>query len=82
MPDKAIAYLDGSDARIFKRLLCKLGSEERVQNAMILTGLLSQTTETGMRINKRQANETKASFSEFVGVSFEDFNKMLETNQF
>ncbi len=55
MPDKAIVYLDGHDARIFNLLLYKLGSEERVQNAMILTGLLSQNAETGMRISKRQA---------------------------
>ena len=80
MPDKAIVYLDGRDARVFNQLLYKLGSEERVQNAMILTGLLSQTAETG--ISKRQSNEIKSSFPELVGVSFEDFNKMLETCQF
>ena len=82
MPDKAIAYLDGRDARIFNQLLFKLGSEERVQNAMILTGLLSQTAETGMQISKRQANEIRANFPELVGVSFEDFNKILETSRF
>ena len=82
VPDKAIVYLDGRDARIFNHLLSKLGSEERVQNAMILTGLLSQTAETGMQISKRQANEIRASFPDLVGVSFEDFNKILETCQF
>jgi len=82
MPDKAIVYLDGRDARIFNQLLFKLGSEERVQNAMILTGLLSQTAETGMQVSKRQANKIRASFPQLVGVSFEDFNKILETCQF
>ena len=82
MPDKAIVYLDGLDARIFNQLLLKLGSEERVQNAMILTGLLSRTAKTGKQISKRQANEIRASFPELVGVSFEDFNKILETCQF
>jgi hypothetical protein len=78
MPDKAIVYMDGRDARIFKQLLHRLGSEERVQNAMILTGLLSRSD--GVGVDKRQADEIKASFPELVGVSFEDFNVILETS--
>jgi hypothetical protein len=79
MPGKAIVYLDGHDARIFKRLMYKLGSEERVQNAMILTGLLSRYEERSTRSTRRKAQEIKASFPELVGVSFEEFNKLLET---
>jgi hypothetical protein len=81
LPDKAVVYLDGLDARIFKRLLSKLGTEERVQNAMILTGLLGQKAETGIRsIRKQQVQNIKASFPELVGVSFREFSKLLESD--
>lgn len=78
MPDKAIVYLDGLDARVFKHLLSKLGSEERVQNAMILEGLLSQTEAKEIRLGEKQAQEIRKGFPEFVGVSYEDFTKILE----
>jgi hypothetical protein len=81
-PDKAVVYMDGRDARIFKQLLYKLGSEERVQNAMILTGLLSQTMEASTKLGKQQASEIKASFPDLVGMSFEDFNKILDAIKF
>jgi len=78
MPDKAIVYLDGSDARIFKQLRDKLGSAERVQNAMILTGLLANRMGKTDLSSKRYNQNIKASFPELVGVSFEDFEKMLK----
>lgn len=81
MPDKAVVYLDGLDARIFKQLLYKLGSEERVQNAMILTGLLAQPAATGVPISKSVEREIQNSFRDLVGVSFEDFNRILDSAQ-
>lgn len=75
MPDKAIVYMDGLDARIFKQLLYKLGSEERVQNAIILNGLLSKSESP---ISLKKAGEIKASFPEYVGVTFDEFNHILE----
>ncbi|MHB1868935.1 MAG: hypothetical protein ACYCPP_08315 [Nitrososphaerales archaeon] len=78
MRNKAIVYLDGADARIFKHLRYKLGSDERVQNAMILTGLLANRVGKSDLTSKRYAQKIKASFPELVGVSFEDFEKMLK----
>lgn len=79
IPDKAIVYLDGLDARVFKHLLSKLGSEERVQNAMILEGLLSQTELNGNGLGEKRTREIRKCFPEFVGVSYEDFSKILKT---
>ena len=71
-------YLDGADSRVFKQLLSKLGSEDRVQNAMILSGLLSRTGNVSRKISKNREREIKASFPELVGMPFEDFEKMLD----
>jgi hypothetical protein len=76
--DKAVVYLDGPDARLFKKLLHKLGSEEKVQNAMILTGLLSQKGESRSAISKQEA--IRASFLELVGVQYDDFNRLIDTD--
>jgi hypothetical protein len=77
LPGKAIVYLDGLDARIYKELLKKLGSEERVQNAIILSGLLSKSRRN-RKISEAKLRAARSSFRELVGITFEDFAIFLE----
>ena len=79
MPEKAIVYMDGPDARIFKQLLYELGSEQRVQNAIILYGLLAHIGDGRARGSKTRASEIRASFPKVVGVSYDEFRHILES---
>lgn len=78
LPDKAIVYLDGLDARIFRKLLSALQSEEKVQNAIILCGLLQAVKEMDAPPANLSEAEIEASFSEFVGITFSEFVAILE----
>ncbi len=78
LPDKAILFLDGKDARVFRRLLSELGSEDQVQNAMILCGLLAEIREGKELPSKMGVKEIESIFPEYVGVSFEEFTEILD----
>lgn len=75
LPRKAIVYLDGHDARLFKRLVKLLGSEERAQNAIILTGALADSPKEGL--SQDDAREIFNSFKELVGYDYEEFQKLV-----
>jgi hypothetical protein len=70
--------MDGLDARIYKQLLKRLGSEERVQNAIILSGLLSQSRKS-KNISETKLRAARSSFRELVGISYEDYGILLES---
>ena len=74
-----IAYLDGRDARLFRAIQNKLGSEERTQNALILLGLLKKLTELGTMESLEDFEATKSLFPEFVGTRFDDFEEMIQS---
>ncbi|MGI0091202.1 MAG: hypothetical protein ACREBS_05790 [Nitrososphaerales archaeon] len=76
--DRAIVYLDGPDARIFAHLSSKLGSEERVQAAMILTGMLEKLKSDKSRVSARKAKKVMDSFPEFTGISLKEFRKLID----
>jgi len=73
-------YADGADARLLKKLVSVLGSEERARNALILTGFLSKlqkkSNDPSSQVRARRARE---SFEELVGIPFKEFQKILET---
>lgn len=71
---RASVYLDGPDARVFKALRSKLGSDQAVQNAMILEGMLRKLQGSA---NVRKLEEIKTSFADIVGVSYSDFQKIV-----
>lgn len=72
LPGKILVYMDGYDARVFKRLVKTLGSEEYAQNAILLTGLLSDSPD-GTKLSPEDEHGVKASFNELVGLSYEEF---------
>lgn len=71
---KATVYLDGPDARLFRRLREELDSETAVQNAFILEGLLQKVK---AEHQDREIRKIRNSFPKLVGVSYEDFSKMV-----
>lgn len=75
LPGKSIVYLDGQDARIFKKLVKALGSEERAQNAMILTGLLAGSPND--KLSYEDKRKVIASFREIVGCDYEAFQNLV-----
>lgn len=77
-PDKAIVYLDGIDARVYKQLLEQLESEERVQNAIILLALLSQAKKDN-RAGSSVVKRVKSKCFELLGISFEEFLRISMT---
>lgn len=75
LPGKAIVYLDGHDARLFKRLVKLLGSEERAQNAIILTGALADSPKE--TLTSEDTREVLDSFKDLVGFDYEEFQKLV-----
>lgn len=74
----AIVYLDGIDARIYRALSKRLGSEERVQNAFILMGLLAKLEENGDREgSEEQSRSVRENFENFVGISYTEFDELI-----
>lgn len=71
---RASVYLDGPDARLFKALRSKLGSDQAVQNALILEGMLCKLEGSA---NVRKLEEIKTSFADIVGLSYPDFQKIV-----
>lgn len=78
VPGKAIVYMDGVDARVYKNLLKKLGSEERLQNAIILSGLLTKANSSS-EFSHASVKRIKSGFNETVGISFEEFTSLVES---
>jgi len=77
---KILAYLDGPDARLFKALIEKLGSEEKVQSAVILMGLLDKLEDVESAGSAETAETTKKLFLEYSGVTYEDFLEMIQNS--
>ncbi len=75
-----MVYADGVDARLMRRLISRLGSEERVQNALILTGFISKLEKKSGAVNIARAKRVRQNFEELVGVSFQEFQRLTETN--
>ena len=78
-PDSVLIYADGSDARVLRKLISSLGSEEKAQIALILTGFLSKLEKKGGFASAMRATKVKENFEELVGISFEEFLKMAES---
>jgi hypothetical protein len=74
-----VVYADGSDARMIQRLVTILGSEERAQNALILTGFLSKLEKTSGTAAQARAKRVREKFEEIVGVSYAEFLKLAES---
>ncbi len=72
---RALAYMDGRDAALFRSLVRRLGSEEKVQNGFILMGVVSDLERSGA--NDLRVKRAKSFFPEYVGVSFESFSALL-----
>ncbi len=78
-PDSVLIYADGSDARVLRKLISNLGSEERAQTALILTGFLSKLERKGGIAYAMRAKKVKENFKELVGVSYSEFLKITES---
>jgi len=78
-PDSVLIYADGSDARVLRKLISNLGSEEKAQTALILTGFLSKLEKKGGVASSMRATKVKENFEELVGISFQEFLKMIES---
>ena len=72
-------YADGVDARVIRKLISFLGSEERAQNALILTGLLSKLEKTSNAVSTARAKRVRESFEDLVGISYQDFKRLSES---
>ena len=72
------AYMDGRDALLFHSMVKKLGSEERVQNAFILLGVISKEEKKISSDALKRAERAKSLFPDCVGVTFDTFKVMLE----
>ncbi len=78
-PDGVMVYADGRDARVLKKMISLLGSEENAQNALILTGFLSKLEKRGGMASMARAELVKENFRELVGVSFQEYVRIVET---
>ena len=78
-PDSVLIYADGSDARVLRKLILNLGSEEKAQAALILTGFLSKFEKKGGIDSAFKSKKVKENFKELVGISFPEFLKLTET---
>jgi hypothetical protein len=78
-PDSVLIYADGSDARVLRKLISSLGSEEKVQTALILAGYLSKLEKKGGFTSVARARKVEENFKELIGISFPEFLKMAET---
>ncbi len=56
-----------------------LGSEERAQNALILTGFLSKLEKKTGAESLARAKGVRESFEELVGVPYQQFQQLIET---
>jgi hypothetical protein len=78
-PGSISVYADGADGRLLRNLISVLGSEERAQNAIILTGLLRKFERNGSPTSIARAKRVKEKFEDLVGVPYEDYWKLLDS---
>jgi len=78
-PGSIVVYADGEDARFLKKLISRLGSEEKAQNALILAGFLSKLERKGGPASSARASRVKEKFEEAVGISYEEFRRLMES---
>ena len=74
-----VAYFDGSDARLYKALNEKLGSEVKVQNALILLGLMKKLSELNTSESYDGIAKSREIFPEYVGISYDEFGRILDS---
>ena len=74
-----MVYADGVDARLLRKLISSLGSEERVQNALILAGFISKLEKKGGTVSTAKARRARESFNDLVGMPFQEFQRLTET---
>ena len=77
-PGSIVVYADGVDARLMRKLKSHLGSEERVQNALILTGFITKLEKKGGAANATRAKRVRESFEELVGITFQEFQRLTD----
>lgn len=77
-PDRAIAYFDGRDARVYKALVSRLRSEEAAQNAIILVGLMAKLKKLDSCRASEEVERIQKLFPKHVGVSYRKFVLMLD----
>jgi hypothetical protein len=78
-PDIVRVYADGADARVLRNLISMLGSEEKAQVALILTGLLSKLEKKSGSASAVRAKKVKESFKELLGISYQEFLKTADS---
>ena len=78
-PGSIVVYADGEDARTLRKLISSLGSEERAQNALILSGFLLKLEKKGGAASTARALRVREKFEELVGMHFEEFHRLMET---
>ncbi len=74
---KALVYLDGPDARLFKILRKRLRSDESVQNAYILEGYASKLKADGDKVKLQRVQKL---FPKIVGISYSEFLQIIDTS--
>lgn len=72
-------YADGIDARVLRKLISSLGSEERAQNAIILTGFLSKLERRSDLSSAARAKRVRENFEQLVGISYREFCNLTES---
>jgi hypothetical protein len=78
-PGSIVVYADGEDARLLRKLISRLGSEEKAQNAIILSGFLSKLERKGGPASEARASRVREKFEEMVGMPYEEFRRLMET---
>jgi hypothetical protein len=74
--ERAYVYLDGPDARLFKRLRERLGSDELAQKAIILEGLIKKLEDSQ---NTKRAEEVIDLFPRVAGLSHAELQKIASS---
>jgi hypothetical protein len=78
-PDSVLIYADGRDARVLRRMIELLGSEEKAQNALILIGFLAKLEKKAGMASAARVKVVKENFRELVGVSYGEFGRLVES---
>jgi folate-dependent phosphoribosylglycinamide formyltransferase PurN len=70
---KAHVYLDGPDARLFRRLREKLDSDELAQSAIILAGFIRKLEDSE---NTKKKEEIVNIFPKVAGLSYAELQRI------
>jgi len=76
-PGSAFIYTDGADARLLRKLISALGSEEKAQNAIILMGFLTKLEKKSDHASSARAKRVRDNFEDLVGMPFQEFERFL-----